>query len=251
MLVRSHHSPRQTELEVLNPWDCTLYEAVNKRFLSTGETGELVCGNVGFGLNPGVELAPPRGLLSNWRDRPARKNVQNVADTGAAGHRRCCQDNGRGNLVRGRYGSPQNPVTNGLSLLKLLSLKGRAFVRLAETLPFSCLFALRAISVRKLERLNWRWFRMAGSQFETREHFQVVRPASLAPPHRLEFRTSFGQEPYRTVCFGRSCNGRARMSAPSISCALDRRHAPSAFPGSLATVSSLTLVEDLDGSRLG
>ena len=32
----------------------TLDGAVNKRFLSTGETGELVRGNVGFGLNPGV-----------------------------------------------------------------------------------------------------------------------------------------------------------------------------------------------------
>ena len=45
-----------------------LYGAVNKRFLSTGETGELVCGSLGFGLNPEVELAPPRRLLSNWRD---------------------------------------------------------------------------------------------------------------------------------------------------------------------------------------
>ena len=61
-----------------------MYGAVNKRDLSTGETGELVCGNVGFGLNPGVELALPRRLLSNWRDRAARKNLPNVADTGEA-----------------------------------------------------------------------------------------------------------------------------------------------------------------------
>src|ERR1017187_5702150 len=87
-------------------WEGALYGAVNKRFLSTGETGELVLENVGFGLNPGVELAPPHRLLSNWRDRPACKNVRNVADTGAADHRRCCQDEGRGNLVRGRFGSP-------------------------------------------------------------------------------------------------------------------------------------------------
>jgi hypothetical protein len=40
-----------------------LDEAVNKRFLSTGETRELVPVNVGFGLNPGVELAPPRSLF--------------------------------------------------------------------------------------------------------------------------------------------------------------------------------------------
>jgi hypothetical protein len=31
----------------------TLDEAVNKCFLSTGETGEFVSENVGFGLNPG------------------------------------------------------------------------------------------------------------------------------------------------------------------------------------------------------
>ena len=70
--------------------------AVNKRFLSTGETGELVLENVGFGLNPGVELAPPRRLLSNWRDRPACENLRNVADAGYGGARRCRQDNGRG-----------------------------------------------------------------------------------------------------------------------------------------------------------
>ena len=58
--------------------------------------GELVLENVGFGLNPGVELAPPRPLLSNWRDRPARKNLPNVADTGYGGGWRCRQDNGRG-----------------------------------------------------------------------------------------------------------------------------------------------------------
>ena len=38
----------------------------------------MVLENIGFGLNPGVELAPPRSLLSNWRDRPARKNPRNV-----------------------------------------------------------------------------------------------------------------------------------------------------------------------------
>src|ERR1039458_2238221 len=87
-------------------WGTSLYGVVNKRFLSTGETGELVLENVGFGLNPGVELAPPRSLLSNRRNRPAHKNVQNVADTANGGGHRNCQDNGPGNLVRGRYGSP-------------------------------------------------------------------------------------------------------------------------------------------------
>jgi hypothetical protein len=33
-------------------WATALDEAVNKRNLSTGETGELVLRNVGFGLNP-------------------------------------------------------------------------------------------------------------------------------------------------------------------------------------------------------
>ena len=78
------------------PWGPMLYGAVNKRDLSTGETGELVRENVGFGLNPGVDLAPPRRLLSNRRDRPARENLRNVADTGYGGGCRCRQDNGRG-----------------------------------------------------------------------------------------------------------------------------------------------------------
>src|ERR1035437_4735563 len=60
--------------------------------------------SVGYGLNPGVELAPLRSLLSNSRDRRARKNLRNVADTGRGGGRRCCQGNGRVELVRGRYG---------------------------------------------------------------------------------------------------------------------------------------------------
>jgi hypothetical protein len=77
-------------------WETALDGAVNKRFLSTGETGELVLENVGFGLNPGVELAPPRSLLSNWRDRRASNNLRNVADTGDGGGWRCRQDNGRG-----------------------------------------------------------------------------------------------------------------------------------------------------------
>jgi hypothetical protein len=87
-------------------WETALDGAVNKRFLSTGETRELVPDNVGFGLNPGVELAPRRSLLSNWRDPRACKNLRNVADTGEPGCQRCRQDNGRGNFVRGRYGSP-------------------------------------------------------------------------------------------------------------------------------------------------
>ena len=48
------------------------------------------------GVNPGVELAPPRPLRSNWGDRPPCENLRNVADTGNGGGRRCCQDNGCG-----------------------------------------------------------------------------------------------------------------------------------------------------------
>ena len=102
-------------MDILRTSLAVLYGAVNKRFLSTRETRELVLENVGFGLNPGVELAPPRRLLSNWRDCPARKHLRNVADTDKGGGHRWCQDNGRGNLVRGLYGSPQIPVSNDLS----------------------------------------------------------------------------------------------------------------------------------------
>src|ERR1035437_1919844 len=45
-----------------------LYGAVNKRNLSTGETGDFASENLGSGLNPGVERAPPpRSCLSNRR----------------------------------------------------------------------------------------------------------------------------------------------------------------------------------------
>ena len=77
-------------------WEGALYGAVNKRELSTGETGELAPDNVGSDLNPRVELALPRRPPSNWRDRPPRENLRNVADTGNGGGRRCCQDNGCG-----------------------------------------------------------------------------------------------------------------------------------------------------------
>jgi hypothetical protein len=41
--------------------------AVNKRDLSTGETGEFASKNAGFDLNPRVERAVPRTLLSSRR----------------------------------------------------------------------------------------------------------------------------------------------------------------------------------------
>src|ERR1022692_3556046 len=79
-------------------WPAMPNPPVNKRFLSTGETGEFASGNVGFGRNPwgsaatrGVELAPPRCLSSNRRERAAGKNLRNVADTDEGDARRCCQ----------------------------------------------------------------------------------------------------------------------------------------------------------------
>jgi hypothetical protein len=68
-------------------------EAVNKRFLSTGETGEFTSESMGFGLNPGVGHAVPRCLSSNQRERRVRKNLRNVADTDEVGGGRSCQRN--------------------------------------------------------------------------------------------------------------------------------------------------------------
>jgi hypothetical protein len=84
-----------------------MYGAVNKPFLSTGETGEFVSENVGFGLNPGVELAPPRRLLSNWRTGPGHENLLNVRDTGAVGGGCFCQQNGWVEFGQKRVGSPK------------------------------------------------------------------------------------------------------------------------------------------------
>ena len=56
--------------------------AVNKRFLSTGETGELVRVNVEFDSNPGVVCATPQDLASNWKEGAVRKNLRNVGDAG-------------------------------------------------------------------------------------------------------------------------------------------------------------------------
>jgi len=58
----------------------TLDGAVNKRNLSTGETGEFAFETSGFGLNPGVELARALILPSNQRGRLTGANLWNVAD---------------------------------------------------------------------------------------------------------------------------------------------------------------------------
>jgi hypothetical protein len=72
-------------------WLAVLHRAVNKRHLSIGETGEFANENLGFGLNPGVEPAPPRSPSSNRRKSAARENLRNVADTGQGDGARCCQ----------------------------------------------------------------------------------------------------------------------------------------------------------------
>jgi hypothetical protein len=122
-------------------WETALDGAVNKRFLSTGETRELVPDNVGFGLNPGVELAPPCSLLSNWRDLRACKNLRNVADTGDCGDWRCRQDNGRGIWYADRL-APQKggfPTTlRGLCDSRLTASGGGVFRNRTIPTPSSC-----------------------------------------------------------------------------------------------------------------
>jgi hypothetical protein len=74
---------------------------------------------------PGVECATLRIKVSNRREGAERKNPRNVADTGNGGDRRCCQGNGRGNLVHGWFGSPQNPFSNDLSYAQVIESKGQ------------------------------------------------------------------------------------------------------------------------------
>ena len=63
----------------------------------------------------GVELAPPRCLSSNRRERAARKNLRNVADTDEGDGGCCCQQNSRSELGQKGTGSPENVVSNHLS----------------------------------------------------------------------------------------------------------------------------------------
>src|SRR5579862_8174780 len=87
-------------------WDPALDEAVNKRDLSTGESGEFAGRKAGFGLNPWVDRALPRNLSSNPREPATRTNVRNVADTDVGTGRRCCQQNSRSELGQKCSGSP-------------------------------------------------------------------------------------------------------------------------------------------------
>ena len=94
-----------------------VYGAVNKRFLSTGETGEFASENLGFGHNPGVELAPPRCLSSNRRERAVRKSVRNVVGPDEVDTECCRQQKSRLELGPKGTGSPENVVSNYLSAL--------------------------------------------------------------------------------------------------------------------------------------
>ncbi len=49
-------------------WSANSNPPVNKRVLSTGETGEFGSKYVGSGLNPGVERAAPEWRVSNVRE---------------------------------------------------------------------------------------------------------------------------------------------------------------------------------------
>jgi hypothetical protein len=71
-----------------------------------GETGEFASENMGFGLNPGVELGPALCLSSNQREPKARENLLNVADTCEVDHWRRCQQVSRFELGQKSSGSP-------------------------------------------------------------------------------------------------------------------------------------------------
>ena len=85
-----------------------LNEAVNKRVLSTGETGEFVRENLGSDGHPGVEFAPPGPLTSNQREMADARNVRNVADTGEVSAGCWCQQKVHLALGHRDVGSPEN-----------------------------------------------------------------------------------------------------------------------------------------------
>lgn len=63
---------RATELEIPAEWSDALDGAVNKRLLSTGESRELVRGDLASGLNPG-----------GWVRHPANRSFQRERDVSA------------------------------------------------------------------------------------------------------------------------------------------------------------------------
>ncbi len=62
-----------------------------------------------------AETLPSAFESALLRIRQQVRQSSTQVHTGNGRGRRCCQDNGRGNLVRGRYGSPENMVSNYLS----------------------------------------------------------------------------------------------------------------------------------------
>jgi hypothetical protein len=63
-------------------WEVDLHEAVNKRLLSTGETGEFASKKLGSRPQPGVGIESARNLSSNRRELAGRKKLPNVGDNG-------------------------------------------------------------------------------------------------------------------------------------------------------------------------
>ncbi len=111
---------------------------VNKRYLSTRETGEFAGENVGFGLNHGVASAAPRGLSSNRRGRAARKSLRNVGDTCEGDAERCCQQNSRSKLGQKCLGSPACIRTPFDTAIELVTMR-------MEVLPATLLVLAYAI----------------------------------------------------------------------------------------------------------
>lgn len=56
----------------------------------------------------GVELAPPRNLSSNQRERAARQNPRNVVDTGEVNGCRSRQENAPVELGQNPRGTPKS-----------------------------------------------------------------------------------------------------------------------------------------------
>jgi hypothetical protein len=106
-------------------WVPRLNPPVNKRDLSTGETGEFASEDVGFGRNPGVAFATPQDLSSNWRELATRQILRSVADTGTGTGGCCCQLNTRYGLGQKRSGSPKTRCCKLFSQRFLMFLGAR------------------------------------------------------------------------------------------------------------------------------
>ena len=128
-------SPKAAFVSLSN-WGSVLNRPVNKRFLSTGETGELVRVNVGFDSNPGVVCATPQDLASHWREGAARKNLRNVEDTGGmskgAAVNKTCPRSWGGEIVppRKTWYQTTSPTCNSLNLCT----KSEGFTRVSVIL---------------------------------------------------------------------------------------------------------------------